>query len=80
MQVVDVLSDKQKVSLPIAFESREREVSGVWLNARLVKLPPSLVVKLLHETRVSLKTLGRGDVFDAMIFPESVRVPKGFDA
>src|SRR5215216_5234996 len=74
VQVVDVLGDDSATSLPLrAFGNYS--MRRVWLTAG--NRPPSPVVPLPDERRITSKRLGRGECFGSEISPEPVGPAKG---
>lgn len=76
VKVVDILGDYTDIE--ILFQIYKREVSDVGLY--LGKLGASVVVEIMNESRVALKTVGRTNVHDIVIFPKAVGVAECRDA
>ena len=65
VEVIYVLGNDRY--LVFFFQFHQGPVPGVGLNAQ--RLFPALVIKILHQCRVTLPGFGGGYVFDAMVFP-----------
>ena len=58
----------------------QRRMGGIGRDLRRQQLSSALVIKLVHQLRVSRKTFRRCDIVDAMIGPQAFGSPKGFYA
>ena len=69
VQIVDVLRYDQQLAAPSRVEPRQRRVRRV----RLLGLDGGAahIVESQHEVGVTRKSLGRGDVFHAVLFPQA---------
>ncbi|MNY14805.1 hypothetical protein D3C86_1479940 [compost metagenome] len=75
VQVVDVLRHQQEVAPPTRRQIGQGPVRGV--GHHLGQMPPSLVVEVLHQRRISREAFGRRHVLDAVPLPQAVRGAEG---
>lgn len=69
MQVVDVLRHQQEVIPQRRFQLCQRQMGGVWLNVRLLKLATTRIVEGLNGVRIPCEAFRRRHIFHFMIFP-----------
>ncbi len=74
VQVIDVLRDEQKTAAPLAFKSGERVMAGVRLHG--VQSGTAQVVEAMYQLWIADERLGRGDILDAVAFPQAVHAAK----
>ena len=75
MQIVYVLGDEKKLAGPLRIEPGQGLVRRVWLNR--AEPCASRVIESVDQPRIAAKRLRRGDILDAMAFPQAVRPAEG---
>jgi hypothetical protein len=70
VKIVDVLGDQQQLTGPFCVEPRQGHVRGIGFDRAEPR--PARIVKGVDQGRVALESLGRGDILDAMSFPQSI--------
>ncbi len=76
MKVIDVLRHQQKVACAASLEFGQCHMRCIGLDIWLLHKSSSQVVEAMDKFRVTTKAIGRGNVFDAMPFPQSIGTPK----
>src|SRR5947209_12252218 len=71
MQIIDVLGDEEKLARPFRVEPRQGLVRRVRLNRAEPRAPR--VIESMNQRGIAAKCIGRGDILDAMAFPQAVR-------
>ncbi len=74
VQIVDILRHQKQIAAPFGIEPRQRIMRGIWLH--LLNAFAAHIVETQHKVRVAGKGLGRGDIFNLMLFPQSTRTAK----
>src|SRR5204863_2350915 len=74
MQPVDVLRDEEETVLQALLDLGEGMMSRVRLD--VLGLTTTQRIELPDKMRISFESLGRGDIFDPVLLPQAVRVPK----
>jgi hypothetical protein len=78
VEVIDVLGDVEKGAWPFALQFHQSLMGGIRLHG--FQTSTSEIVEALYDLRLLFKSLRRGDVIDAMSFPESIAAPERSDA
>ena len=73
MQVIHILGNDGDTEM--LFQPGQQQMSLIRLH--FIELPPALVVKALHQFRISAKCFRGGHVFNPVTFPQSTRVAEG---
>jgi hypothetical protein len=74
VQIVDILRDD--VYVGVLLQLRECEMCRIRL--RIDDTAAALVVKTQHRVRIAPPRFGSGDIFDAVLFPQTIRRAKSF--
>ena len=72
MKVVDVLSDH--MHLESLLQGSDRQMSCVRLGRKY--LGAALIIEAKDQFRVPIPSLGRGHLFDSVLLPEAIAIPK----
>lgn len=78
VQIVDVLSDDDNVTLVFGLKSRQCKVGGVGVH--FGGLGAAGIVKIYHKFGIACESFWCGNVFDAVLCPQSVFGAEGFNA
>jgi hypothetical protein len=82
VEVIYVLSDEEKLAAvlhKVVFESREGAMSRVGGDGGCLHLASTLIIKVVNQRWITCKAFGRGDIFDAMLFPQAIACAKGLN-
>src|SRR5262249_29109544 len=74
-KAVDVLGGEREGVAEALLQFGKSEMARVWLH--LADVFPPCVVKAPDEFGIAAEAFGRGDIFDAVPFPQTVRRAKG---
>ena len=78
MEIVNILRHENDLTIERLLQSRQSQMAPIWFDASEKPLP-ALIIKPLHQDRVTGKALGRSDIFDSMPFPQTINPTKGLN-
>jgi len=79
MQIIDILRDDQYSLCQELFQFCQRNVGGVGLDVRRGEGASVRIIKILHAHRISLESLRRRHIFDAVALPDAALAAKCID-
>jgi len=80
VQVINILGHQRHRAGMLLLQQGKSKVRGIGLDARLLQLVTTLVVKTLHQRRIAGKGLRRGNILKPMVLPQAVGATKSADA
>jgi hypothetical protein len=79
VQIVDVLGYQQDLARPLGFQPGQCQMGRVWYHRAIEQRPPARIVKSVNALGIALKGLGRRDVFQAHLGPDTFRIAATID-